>query len=60
MRVRVIHKPDGHWAVQQKFLFWWFEVEKFYQWKPEDNSAERLALKYAQLLINPTIIEVKK
>jgi mannitol-1-phosphate/altronate dehydrogenase len=60
MKVRIVHKPDGYWVVEKKFLFWWIEVEKFYQWVVEGNAAERSALKYAQLLINPTIIEVKK
>ena len=60
MRVRVVHLPDDHWVVQKKVLFWWCDVEKFYQWTPEGNSAERAALKYAQLMVNPTIIEVKK
>lgn len=60
MKVRIVHRPDNHWAVEKKVLFWWVEVEKFYQWTPEGNGAERTALKYAQLLINPTIIEVKK
>lgn len=60
MKVRVVSTPDGHWVVEKKvFLFWNF-VEKFYQWTPDGDSAERAALKYAQLLINPKIIEVKQ
>lgn len=60
MRVRIVNIPDGHWVVEKKVLFWWTEVARFYQWVPEGNSAERSALKYAKLLINPTIVEVKK
>ena len=60
MRVRIVHIPDGHWVVEKKVLFLWTEVARFYQWTPEGNAAERSALKYAQCLINPTIIEVTK
>lgn len=60
MKVRIVHKPDDHWAVEKKFLFWWIEVVKFYQWTPEGDSALRSATKYAQLLANPKIIEVKQ
>lgn len=60
MRVRIVHLPDNHWVVEKKFLFWWQEVARFYQWTCGGNGAEKAALEYAQLLINPTIIEVKK
>ena len=60
MKVRVIQHPDGHWAIEKKSFFWWTQIEKFYQWTPDGDGAKRSALKYAQILLNPTIIEVKK
>lgn len=59
MKVRIVHKPNNYWVVEKKFLFWWIQVEQFYQWVPDGDSAMKSAIKYAQLLVNPKIIEVR-
>jgi len=57
MRVRVKKDPRGFWCVEKKewFDFSWVYVESFHYDQPKDR-----ALKFANELINPEIIEVKK
>jgi hypothetical protein len=57
MKVRIKKDPRGFWCVEKKewFNFAWVYVDSFHL----DQAKER-ALKFANELINPEIIEVKK
>jgi len=60
MRVRVRKHPTDYWVVESKvwYEFKWRYQESFHS--ADSESAEKRALKYAQDLINPMIIEVIK
>jgi hypothetical protein len=57
MRVRIRKDIDDGWVVESKYWynFHWV-VEKY----TIGDDAEKRALRYAQNLINPTIIELNK
>ena len=59
MKIRIRQTPNNYWVVEKKFLFWWLKLEEFYEWNPNGDGAQKSAFKYAQILINPKIIEVK-
>ena len=55
MRVRIKKDADGTWTVESKK---WYELEWRYQKCMSGDNAEKRALEYARLLLNPVIIEV--
>ena len=57
MRVRIRKHPTNYWVVESKV---WYERKWHYEESFHSADAEKRALKYAQDLINPMIIEVVK
>jgi hypothetical protein len=55
MRVRIRKDVDGMWIVESKK---WYEFEWRCQKCTLGDNAEKRALEYARLLLNPVIIEV--
>jgi hypothetical protein len=55
MRVRIKKDADGAWTVESKK---WYELEWHYQKCMLGDNAEKRALEYARLLLNPVIIEI--
>ncbi len=58
MRVRVIQDPDGWtWKVQRFRLFGWTD-EKLFFTAPDSDANKQEAIKYAQRLKSPEVIEI--
>lgn len=57
MRVRIRKHPIDYWVVESKV---WYERNWYYEQSFHGDDMEKRALKYAQDLINPIIIEIKK
>jgi hypothetical protein len=55
MRVRIRQDVDGMWIVESKK---WYEFEWHCHKCVLGDNAEKRALEYARLLLNPVIIEV--
>jgi hypothetical protein len=55
MRVRIKKDADGAWTVESKK---WYELDWNYRKCVLGDNAEKRALEYARLLLNPVIIEV--
>ena len=55
MKVRIKKDADGAWTVETKK---WYEFEWRYQKCMLGDDAEKRALEYARLLLNPVIIEI--
>jgi hypothetical protein len=57
MRVRIRKDIDGMWIVESKK---WYEFEWHCQKCTLGDTAEKRALEYARLLLNPMTIEITK
>jgi len=57
MRVRVRKHPTAYWVVESKV---WFQRRWYYEQSFHGDDMEKKALQYAQELIDPIIIEIKK
>lgn len=57
MRVRIRKHPTDYWVVESKV---WFQRHWYYEQSFHGNDMEKRALQYAQDLIDPIIIEIKK
>ena len=55
MRVRIRKDADGAWSVETKI---WYEIDWTYRKCMLGDNAEKRALEYARLLLNPVIIEI--
>jgi hypothetical protein len=62
MKVRLKKNPNGSWIVEKKEWFnsSWVYVNEFHHYDLTKDIAKENALKFANLLINPEIIEVSK
>ena len=57
MRVRIRKDVDGAWSVETKK---WYEFYWRYEKCMLGDNAEKRALEYARLMLNPLIIELTK
>ena len=55
MRVRIRKDVDGMWIVESKK---WYEFGWNYRKYMLGDNAEKRALEYARILLNPVIIEI--
>jgi hypothetical protein len=55
MRVRIRKDADGAWTVESKK---WYEFDWTYRKCMLGDNAEKRALEYARILLNPVIIEI--